>query len=99
MKKLIMSAVLGAIFTLTHTNVQAANPPYIDYAYVGSQYGSPFFTNGKWYENYEITVVLDYPQPYVDDIDWYAYDVTGSTTVLIQSGTASWPSPSGDGCV
>jgi hypothetical protein len=35
--------------------------------------------------------VLDYPQPYVDDLVWYAYD--GFTT--LDSGSVSWPSPSG----
>lgn len=98
MKKLILSAMLGTLFSLTSYNVQADNPPYIDSVYIGSSYGSSFYgasypSDTVLYHNYQITATLDYPQPYVDEMQWWAINTNSWYTVA--TGDVTWPSPSG----
>jgi hypothetical protein len=103
MKKILLSAVLGTLFTLTINQLRADDPPYIANVYIGNAYDfafrGPFYkTDGtgdnSWYHNYEITAVLDYPQPYVDDLDWWS--INKNNSYYAGTGSVSWPSPSGD---
>lgn len=98
MKKLIHSVMAGVLFTLlfaTANNALAVDPPYVDNVIIGG------ITTNFWgiiggidYDFYKITVVLDWPEPTVDELDIQIVD--RDTSTLMEFETVYWPNPSND---